>query len=77
MVSVLSGYATSDGEDRDTVSQADADRGSVFAIKAWVIRQRRKLFDARAEVRVDGELVAESDAVLYAVPSVGQRNEGV
>lgn len=36
-----------------------------------VIRQRRKLFDARAEVRVDGELVAESDAVLYAVPSVG------
>jgi uncharacterized protein (TIGR00369 family) len=45
--------------------------GASLEIKAWVIRQRRKLFDARAEVRVDGELMAESDAVLYAVPSLG------
>lgn len=41
--------------------------GASLEIKAWVVKQRRKLFDARAEVRVDGELVAESDAVLCAI----------
>jgi len=45
--------------------------GASLEIKACVIRQQRKLFDDRAEVRVDGELVAESDAVLCAVLSVG------
>lgn len=41
--------------------------GASLEIKAWVVKQRRKLFDARAEVRVEGELVAESDAVLCAI----------
>jgi len=41
--------------------------GASLEVKAWVVRQRRKLFDARAEVRVGGELVAESDAVLCTV----------
>ncbi len=44
--------------------------GASLEIKAWVVRQRKKLFDARAEVRVDGEMVAESDAVLYAVAAI-------
>ncbi|WP_433967819.1 PaaI family thioesterase [Tunturiibacter gelidiferens] len=40
-------------------------------IRAWITGQRRKLFDARAEVRIDnanGPPAAESTAVLYPVP---------
>ncbi len=46
--------------------------GSVMEIRAWVVQQRKKLFDARAEVRVDGELVAESEAVLFAAASAAR-----
>ena len=48
--------------------------GTRLHIRAWVVRQRRRLFDARAEVRVEdaeGLLVAESDAVLYNVTPAG------
>jgi acyl-coenzyme A thioesterase PaaI-like protein len=44
--------------------------GTRLHIRAWVVGKRRRLYDARAEVRVDnasGLLVAESDAVLCSV----------
>ena len=44
--------------------------GTHLPVRAWVTGQRRRFFDATAEVRVDnvsGRLVAESDAVLYTV----------
>jgi acyl-coenzyme A thioesterase PaaI-like protein len=44
--------------------------GTRLHIRAWVVRQRRRLYDARAEVRIDdqqGPLVAEADAVLCRV----------
>jgi acyl-coenzyme A thioesterase PaaI-like protein len=46
--------------------------GTHLHIRAWVTGQRRKLFDAKAEVRLDnvsGLLVAEPNAVLYTVPA--------
>jgi acyl-coenzyme A thioesterase PaaI-like protein len=51
--------------------------GTRLHIRAWVLRQRRRLFDARAEIRVDspdGLLVAESYAVLYSVDPPNPRN---
>jgi acyl-coenzyme A thioesterase PaaI-like protein len=44
--------------------------GSRLYIRAWVVGQRRRLFDAKAEVRLDdaeGMLFAESEATLYSV----------
>lgn len=52
--------------------------GTQLYIKAWVIKQRRKLYDARAEVRIgnaNGPLVAESDAVLCRV--IPEANEPI
>jgi acyl-CoA thioesterase FadM len=42
----------------------------VLYIRAWVVGKRRKLFDAKAEVRegdANGTLFAEAEAVLYSV----------
>lgn len=44
--------------------------GTPLHIRAWVTGQRRSLYDARAEVRIDhpqGELVAEAEAVLCPI----------
>ena len=49
--------------------------GTRLYIHAWVVRQRRKLFDARAEVRLEdasGPLFAESDAVLFSLQPNGE-----
>lgn len=42
--------------------------GAKLIIRAWTVQQRRKLVDARAEIRLDSEhgvLVAEADAKMY------------
>ena len=42
--------------------------GTKLVIRAWTLEQRRRLIDARAEIRVDSEegaLVAESTATMY------------
>ncbi len=42
--------------------------GTKLVIRAWTVDQRRRLVDARAEIRVDSddaELVAEADATMY------------
>ena len=42
--------------------------GSKLIIRAWIVSQRRRLVDARAEVRLnsdDGELAAEVHATMY------------
>jgi acyl-coenzyme A thioesterase PaaI-like protein len=52
--------------------------GTRLHIRAWVTRQRRKLFDARAEVRQDnasGTLLAEADAVLYGVNPLAENRQ--
>ena len=44
--------------------------GSRLIVKAWVVRQRRRLFDARAEIRSDGPentLLAEADATMCLI----------
>jgi uncharacterized protein (TIGR00369 family) len=46
--------------------------GTPLKVRAWVTGQRRRLYDARAEIRIADEtskLVAEADAVLCRVPS--------
>jgi acyl-coenzyme A thioesterase PaaI-like protein len=48
--------------------------GTGLDIRAWVVRKRRWLYDARAEVRVGdaaGLLMAEAEAVLCADKSAG------
>ena len=48
--------------------------GTRLYVRAWVVRQRRRLYDAKAEVRIGdaaGLLVAESDAVLYEMTPGG------
>jgi acyl-coenzyme A thioesterase PaaI-like protein len=42
--------------------------GTKLVIRAWTLQQRRRLVDARAEIRVDAPdspLVAEADATMY------------
>jgi acyl-coenzyme A thioesterase PaaI-like protein len=54
--------------------------GTRLYIRAWVTGQRRRLFDARAELRVEdatGTLVAESTAVLYTVAPADARIESL
>lgn len=44
--------------------------GTRLVVKACVVKQRRRLFDAHAEVRVDGSedtLLAECDAIMCVV----------
>jgi acyl-coenzyme A thioesterase PaaI-like protein len=44
--------------------------GTRLHVRAWVVGQRKRLFDAKAEVRegdADGTLLAESEAVLCRV----------
>jgi acyl-coenzyme A thioesterase PaaI-like protein len=46
--------------------------GTRLHVRAWVVGQRKRLFDAKAEVRegdADGTLLAESEAVLCRVVS--------
>ncbi|WP_213806007.1 PaaI family thioesterase [Granulicella sp. dw_53] len=49
--------------------------GTQLCIRAWVVRQRGRLFDAKAEVRLgdaEGVLFAESEAVLYRLDPVSK-----
>jgi acyl-coenzyme A thioesterase PaaI-like protein len=42
--------------------------GAKLIIRAWTLEQRRRLVDARAEIRLEAEgnpLVAEADATMY------------
>jgi acyl-coenzyme A thioesterase PaaI-like protein len=42
--------------------------GEKLVIRAWTLDRRRRLMDARAEIRVDGDdgpLVAEATATMY------------
>ena len=44
--------------------------GSKLIVKAWVVKQRRRLFDAHAEVRLDNPentLLAEADATMCMI----------
>lgn len=47
--------------------------GTKLLIKAWVVGQRRRLYDAHAEIRVDGPentLLAEADAVMCIIDKI-------
>ncbi|SPF54074.1 hypothetical protein SBA4_6070010 [Candidatus Sulfopaludibacter sp. SbA4] len=49
--------------------------GARLIVKAWVVKQRRRLFEAHAEIRVDGPeatLLAQADATMCLI---GQRIE--
>lgn len=42
--------------------------GAKVTVRAWVVKQRRRLFDAHAEIRLHGPentLLAECDATMY------------
>jgi uncharacterized protein (TIGR00369 family) len=47
--------------------------GTKLIVKAWVVKQRRRLFDAHAEIRIDraedaeSTLVAEADATMCLI----------
>jgi acyl-CoA thioesterase FadM len=44
--------------------------GTKLIVKAWVVKQRRRLFDAHAEIRIDGPenmLLAEADATMCLI----------
>jgi acyl-CoA thioesterase FadM len=44
--------------------------GTKLIVKAWIVRQRRRLFDAHAEIRTDdpeNTLLAEADAVMCLI----------
>lgn len=46
--------------------------GTKLIVKAWVVKQRRRLFDAHAEIRIDGPentLLAEADATMCLIAS--------
>jgi acyl-coenzyme A thioesterase PaaI-like protein len=52
--------------------------GTRLYIRAWAVRKRRRLYDARAEVRIGdaaGPLAAESDAVLCQLNPAGDRRD--
>ena len=41
-------------------------------VKAWIVRKKRRLFEARAEIRLedaDRTLLAEVDATMYRIAS--------
>ena len=45
--------------------------GTRLTIKAWFVRERRRLFDVHAEIRTDDTpsvLLAEADATMYRMP---------
>jgi acyl-CoA thioesterase FadM len=44
--------------------------GTKLIVKAWVVKRRRRLFEARAEIRIDGSeatLLAEADATMCLI----------
>lgn len=44
--------------------------GTAVRIKAWTVKQNRRLVEARAEIRVDdeqAELLAEADATMFLI----------
>ena len=48
--------------------------GADVVVKAWVVRDRKWLIEARAEVRLeeaDGTLLAETNATMYGIGSYG------
>lgn len=52
--------------------------GAKLVIRAWTIDQRRRLVDARAEIRLDSEssaLVAEATATMYLQEIIGGESE--
>jgi len=44
--------------------------GAKLIVKGWVVKRRRRLFAARAEIRIDGSeatLLAEADATMFLI----------
>ena len=53
--------------------------GTELTIRAWTLGRRRRLIDARAEIRIDSEqkpLVAEANATLYLQKLAGSQDQG-
>jgi uncharacterized protein (TIGR00369 family) len=49
--------------------------GAKLIVKAWVVKRRRRLFAARAEIRIDGAeatLLAETDATMCLIGPEGR-----
>jgi hypothetical protein len=42
-------------------------------VRAWVVKDKRRLFELRAEVRAEegGVLLADADATMYRIRSTG------
>ncbi len=52
--------------------------GADVVVKAWVVRKRRRLFEAHAEVRTEGAesvLLAETNATMYRVGSADTKSK--
>jgi acyl-coenzyme A thioesterase PaaI-like protein len=52
--------------------------GTPLVIRGWIVRRRRQLITARAEIRVDGpdsELMAEMDATMFLLAENAPQNE--
>ena len=46
--------------------------GANVIVKAWIVREKRRLFEAHAEIRMEGAestLLAEADATMYRIAS--------
>ena len=53
--------------------------GTELTIRAWTLRRRRRLLNARAEIRIDSKqmpLVAEADATMYLQKLAGKQTKG-
>ena len=49
-------------------------------VKAWIVREKRRLFEAHAEIRMEdaeSTLLAEADATMYRIasPDAASRQE--
>ena len=54
--------------------------GTELTIRAWTLGRRRRLIDARAEIRINSvqrPLVAEADATLYLKKLAGNQTDGI
>lgn len=52
--------------------------GTPLVIRGWIVRRRRQLITARAEIRVDGpdsELMAEMDATMFLLAENAPQND--
>jgi hypothetical protein len=51
--------------------------GTKVIVKAWVVKRRRRLFDAHAEIRIDGpenSLPEESDATMFLIDRTREKS---